>query len=164
MPDGQLLSMPAAAAGAAPASAASAWGFGSWVSLGTLSQRAAVLGLQWQNEDNPSDDATQEILWEIGTGAGGSQVTVAQIPYSFRRDSNIGYFLMTPYAIFFPEPFIIASGVEVWVRVTDSIASALTYRGAKLFYRWADALPSLRFNNYLHLDTPEGVSTVEKNR
>lgn len=164
MPNGQFLSMPAAAAGAAPASSASAWAFGSWVSLGRVTNSAlAAFGLQWQNQSLPADDVTQEILWEIGTGESGLEQTRIQIPYSFRRDSNIGYFLMTPYHVFLPEPVMFYNGTRLWVRVTDSIASALTYTGAKLIYRDIELLP-LTLNNYLHIDGDNGLSVAGKIR
>lgn len=132
----QFLSLPAAATGLAPASSATAWLYGSWVQASaSLGTDIYVMGLTFQITNVPALDTTVQQLFEIGIGAGGSEVTKVQIPYSFRADDLTGYYHTRAYNIFLPEPFTIVAGTRVAVRVTDSLASAITYGGVKIWYR-----------------------------
>lgn len=120
-------------AGAAPVSSASAWTFGSAVTLhDALPQDIHVYGLQFQNTDIPALDVNQEILFEITVGG----TTKLQIPFNMKADTLVGYDFASGSSIkfFLPEPYVIPAGSAVAVKVTDSIAAALTYNGVKLLY------------------------------
>lgn len=131
----QFLSLPADANGLTPASAASAWGFGSWVvASASLGTDIYVMGLVFEVTNVPGLGTTVEQLFEIGTGAGGAEVTKVQIPWSIRQDTLVGYYMTKSYTLYLPEPMLIAQGTRVAVRVTDSLASVITYNGVKLKY------------------------------
>lgn len=153
---GQLLPLPALGNGLSPISGSSAWTFGSWVEASaSLSTDIKVTALQFQvSYPAASADALYEFLFEIGTGASSSEVTKVQIPISTKADtiasSASGYY--KGGTIFLPEPLVIAQGTRVVVRVTDSIASAITHSGVKIFY---EQLP----NNYI-LQTTTGTFTL----
>lgn len=136
MAQNDLLSLPAAAVGLTPASAASAWGFGSWVVLSaSLPSNIYILGFEFMLTDQGSLDQTDEQFFEIGTGAGGAETTQIQIPVSMRPDTRVGHYMVKTQPVFFPEPYTVTQGTRLAVRVADSLASAITYNGVKIFYR-----------------------------
>jgi hypothetical protein len=165
MAAGQILSMPAAAIGLAPVSGASAWAFGSWVELSSgLSTGVYITGFSYQIQTSPAAaDTVYEQLFEIGTGAGGAESTKLQIPTSYRADTitsannGLGYWMLKEQYVFFPEPYYIPAGTRVAIRVTDSIASALTYGGVKVFYK--EYVPLL---NTIYDDFDDGVVDSDK--
>jgi hypothetical protein len=135
MSGGQYLSLPAAATGLAPISGASAWAFGSWVTaVSPLPIGIRIVGITFQTTYKPATDTTNEIFLEIGIGKIGSEITKIQVPYSQRKGTALGYFQTEIYNMFFPEPYLISGGNRVAVRITDNVASALTYSGVKIFY------------------------------
>lgn len=131
----QFLSIPAAATGAAPVSSATAWTFGTAVSISSATTvDMVVIGFQFQNTDIPALDVNQNILFEVTVGG----VTKLQIPFNMKADTLVGYDFANSSAIqafYFPEPYYIPRGSNVQVKVTDSIAAALTYNGVKLLYQ-----------------------------
>lgn len=143
----QFLSLPGAANGLTPASAASAWGFGAWVQASAnLASDIYVMGLVFQPTNIPALDTTHQMLFEIGTGAGGAETVKIQIPYSIRPDSLVGYYKSGSYSIQLSEPMLIAQGTRVAVRCTDSLATAITYNGVKIRYmEGAAAVSSARY-------------------
>jgi hypothetical protein len=130
----RFYSLPADATGAAPVSGASAWAFGSAVTLSaSLPTDIYVIGIQFQNTDIPALDVNQDILFEVTVGG----TTKLQVPFNMNADTLVGYnFTSTAsiQAFYFPEPYVIPAGSAVAVKVTDSIAAALTYNGVKLIY------------------------------
>jgi hypothetical protein len=133
MAGNQFLSVPSTATGLAPQSSSSAWSYGSWVeAVSSTTTRIYITALQIQVTYVPSVDTTIQLVIEVGTGAGGAESVKIQIPYSFRMDTAVGYYLTN--VIYLPEGYEVATGTRVAVRATDSIASALTY-SVKLFYR-----------------------------
>lgn len=147
MAQGQYLSLPAAAAGLAPASSASAWAFGSWVEASSsLSTGIIIYGIEFAIPTSPAAaDTTYQQLFEIGTGASSSEVTKIQIPFSYRADTitsasnGLGYWMPRVFRSYLPEPIRVDLGTRVAVRATDSIASAITYGGVKILYRESSA-------------------------
>lgn len=143
MAAGQYLSLPASSAGLTPASSASSWAFGSWVEASSsLSTGIIVYGIEFAIPTSPAAaDTTYEQLFEIGTGSGGAETTKIQIPFSYRADTitsasnGLGYWMPRVFRAYLPEPVVINLGTRVAVRATDSIASAITYRGVKILYR-----------------------------
>lgn len=145
----QILSLPAAAAGLQPVSSATAWLYGTALDASTsLPTDIDIIGLAFQNIDIPSVDATQEILFDITVGG----TTKLQVPYSFRQDTNVGYYLDVHH-YYFPEPYFVPAGSALAVKVTDSVASALTYHGVKILYREAATATTV-------LNTPADAGTV----
>jgi|GEM_PF-2017693 hypothetical protein len=153
MASGRYLSLPTTVAGAAPSSAASAWGYGAWVDVSTyLTSGIYIAGFQFQIENLPTNDVTVMQLFEIGIGSSGSEVTQIQIPYSFRRDSNVGYYHTNEQCVFLPEPVYIPAGTRVAVRAADSLTSAIAYGGVKLIYREGNS-PTVALNTPLDTAT-----------
>jgi hypothetical protein len=108
--------------------------FGSAVTLSaSLPTDIYVVALQFQNTDIPAIDVNQDILFEVTVGG----TTKLQIPFNMKADTLVGYVQTSTASIqgfYLPEPFVIPAGSAVAVKVTDSIAAALTYNGVKLLY------------------------------
>lgn len=124
--------------GATPASAASAWGFGSWAEVlpNGWPYDIAIYGLTFEVTNVPALDTTIEELFEIGTGAPGAEVTKVQVPYTLRADTGpIGYYLERMLYPAFGEPMLVPAGTRVAVRAADSLASVVTYEGVKVYFR-----------------------------
>lgn len=130
----QFLSLPAAATGLSLVSSATAWAYGSPVTLAaSLASDIAVIGFEFHNTDIPAVDTNQDILFEITVGG----TTMIQLPFNMKADSLVGYDFAESASIqafYFPEPYFIPAGSAVAVKVTDSIAAALTYNGVKILY------------------------------
>ena len=132
----QILSLPAAATGLAPAATVTAWVFGAYVQASaSLSTDIAVIGVTFGITTPLAVDTTTQYILEISTGAAASEVTKIQIPFSYRMDTAVGYYMPTMLKSFLPEPHIIASGSRVAVRVAHSLAEVITYAGVKILYR-----------------------------
>jgi hypothetical protein len=159
-----ILVYPTAASGVTVTSDASAWGFGAWVEVyAGHPYDASLTGVVWQVTSIPSVDTTQEVLFEIGFGATGAESTRAQIPYSVRNDTQVGYYLDASFRYVFPEPIVLRRHTRIAARVADGSASALTYEGVKIWLREADRL-DITLENYFFLRVDDGMGTGEKIR
>lgn len=134
MAERRIFSLTTIGAGAAPVSSATAWVFGTAVTLSSsLPNDIHVIGLQFQNTDIPALDVNQEILFEVTVGG----VTKLQIPFNMKADTLVGYHMTAAASIqswYLAEAYTIPAGSAVAVKVADSIAAALTYNGVKLRY------------------------------
>lgn len=119
-------------AGLTVTSAASSWGYGSWVEFIQTAEDCSILGVRWMWTAVPSVDVTEEVMLDIGTGASGAESVKVQVPSSFRQDTAVGYYLTT-MSFFLPEPYTITAGTRVAIRAADSNAAARTYQGVRLF-------------------------------
>ena len=119
-------------AGLAPVSAASSWNYGSWVQIIETAEESSILGVQWRPTAIPAVNVTEEVIFDIGTGAAGAESVRVQIPNSFRQATAVGYY-GTTVCFFLPEPFTVTAGQLVAVRAADSNAAARTYQGFRLF-------------------------------
>ena len=147
--------LPDNAAGLTPISGATAWTYGSWVvASGNLPSDIYILGFVFQNTDaSPGQDALRQYLFEIGTGAVAAEITQVQIPTSSISDTTAYGYYKDTLKVFLPEPCLIPSGSRLVVRVTDSIASAITYDGVKIFYRVGTPTPAT-YNQILYTSEP----------
>jgi hypothetical protein len=138
-----VFSSPDSSSGVIPASAASAWGFGSRVeALGAWPFDVALTGISFEVDEVLAVDTTREVLIEIATGDPGSEVTKVQIPYSFRNDTAVGYYSQDHVEIFFPEPVVITAFTRLSVRIADSKTTANNYDAFKIFFREIAAVSS----------------------
>lgn len=162
MAAGQYLSIPTAAAGLTPASAASAWGYGTWVEVVSAASNTTskyISGFSFQITNVPALDTSTEQLFEIGTGASSAEVTKVQVPYSIRADTLANYYMTNIFNVYFPEPMVISTGTRIAVRVADSLTSAITYNGVKLLYLEANPTFSQTAYRYYE-DGVEASSTA----
>jgi hypothetical protein len=133
-------------------SPASAWGYGTWTVITQRTNRDIYLtSLQFQVTSIPSNDVTEEVLLEVGLGPQDSEETKIQIPYSFRKDTAVGYYIDTPiYHI--PEPVFVSVGTRISIRAADSSTSSRTYEGIKLRFQSTGEIQSNDsvglFNNF----------------
>jgi len=119
--------------GSAPVSAASVWGFGSWVEfVPALNNVSMSIGrVTFMPTAIPAVDTTEEVLLEIGTGAAGAEVVQIQVPFTFRSDTAVAfYFPLVNFHI--PDPYLVAASTRIAVRVADSNAAARTYQSVRL--------------------------------
>ena len=158
---GQILALYGPGAGDQPISSASAWAFGSWVWIADATVAFNICGVSFQPTTSPGNDATHDILFEIGLGAVGAEQTVIQIPYSVRSDSSLEYFKNKP--IMFPELWgPVRYGTRLSVRVTDSQASAITYDSFKLLVAEIADMATITWNNYVtHFDVGDGEGSTQ---
>jgi hypothetical protein len=75
-------------------------------------------------------DTTGEVLIELYKGD--SDELIAQVPYNYRIDTRVAHIL--PSCINFTEPIQVESGARIRVRVTDSVAAAMTHNAIKITY------------------------------
>jgi hypothetical protein len=113
------------------ASAASSWGYGSWVELQRTTEAVSILGISYQWTSIPTADTTESHLIEVGTGAAGAESAQLQVSSNHRSDTAVGYYLQT-FQMFFPEPRSISAGTRVSIRAADSSSSARTYQAVRL--------------------------------
>lgn len=134
-----ILAVPSTSTPSTISTPASAWGFSGWSELTSfLLHDSNIIGISVQvtySGGTPGLDITNEFIVEIGTGEAGAEVTDLQIPYSYRQDTTIGYYLTRTYTIMLPEPHVITAGTRIAARIADSNTSALTYSGVKIYYR-----------------------------
>ena len=158
-----FLSLPDNEAGISVTASASSWAYGNWVCLTPkVSRDIYVMRLQFQETKVTTADTTYEVLFDIGIGYQGNEVVKAQVPYSFRSDTAVSYYL-NPQGFYFPEPFFIPKGSRISIRAANSAASADVYNGIKLFCQTDGKLvnPSSNsvFNNYMFVHGTSGNFT-----
>jgi len=129
----EINTYPAGAAGATPSSAASGWGFGSWVEVvpaSTITNDFVIVGVNLMQAE--INGPTMEALLEIGTGAAASEVTKIQMPWAIKRESSASagrsWMISTGNAL---SGGVIGHKVpantRVAARIADSSASARAY-------------------------------------
>jgi hypothetical protein len=135
----RYLSYPAAAAGITRASSGTGWTVSAWTELvpaNTITATFYICGITWQWWTPPvAADTTYEILLELGTGSGGSEVLIIQAPASMRGDTLVGYLPMN--MIIFPEPKQVAANTRVAVRLNYSVSASVTVSAIKILYQTA---------------------------
>ena len=138
-----------------------AWTYGGWsVICPNTTNDIYIQDIAFQVTYVGATDTTFEALFEIGKGCDNNSTTIAQVPYSFKNDTAVGYYLDT-YVFNFPEPIYIPMGTRLNVRATDSVAAALTYNGIKLRYQAVNILidKDADTNNYQRIQVGNGMST-----
>lgn len=158
------LALPEGRAGLSVTSSSTSWAYGTWVTAATHTNNDIyITDLVFQVTNVPVADTTTELIFNIGIGQAGSEVVKAQVPYSFRSDTAVAYYLDT-YVFNFPEPFLVPALSRVAVRVANGLASAITYDGVKIRYMSSRNLIQLATgaysNNYKRIiggGTPMGV-------
>lgn len=163
----QLRSLPDAEGGSQAVASATAWAFGAWKQLGQFTlEDIYVYGLQFQETRATTADTTYEALFEIGIGMVGREVTKIQIPYSYRSDTAVAYYLKSQY-ISLAEPVFIPCCSTISVRVANSVAAEDTYASIKLRYMGTKALvpPSVsndNVENFKSVSAGSGISVAER--
>lgn len=135
MAQGDILSLFGAADGATLTSNAGVWVVDPWTSFGiSTSSIIYLISATLSVTASPPGDATAEVLLEIGKGSAGSQVIVAQIPFSIRNDTVAGFFPTFIITVSFPEMPEIAQGEELWWKISSNGGTAATFDGTTLLY------------------------------
>lgn len=135
----RYLAYPAAAAGISRASSGgAAWSYSGYtevVPVNTITSTFYLAGMTWMTHTPAAAaDVTYEVLFELATGAVSSEVLIAQIPWSFRADTLVGY--VPSYFVVLPEPKEIAANTRLSIRVAQSLATtSQTYSGIKVWYQ-----------------------------
>ena len=68
-------------------------------------------------------DTTRNCIMEIGFGTHDNVVTKIQIPFSYRLDTNTGYFIAENSRLFFPEQVYLPAMKTCFVRYTNSVGN-----------------------------------------
>lgn len=137
----RYLSYPGAAAGISRASSgSSAWTFSAWtevVPASTITATFYIAGLTWAwHTPLAATDTTYQWIIELGTGTGGAETTVIQIPSNVRNDTAVGF--PSSNMVILPEPVEIAANTRIAVRVAYSLATTSnTLTGIKILYQTA---------------------------
>jgi hypothetical protein len=134
----RYLSYPALATGISKASSGStAWSLSTWtevVPVSTITSTFYIAGICWGTDATAAVDTTHGVIIELGTGTGGSEVMILQVPSVFRIDSAVGH--MPSFFVIFPEPKQVAANERISVRVAQSLATTVvTYAGINILYQ-----------------------------
>lgn len=164
----QIRSLPSSETGVTVATSATTWRFGAWKQLGQFTlEDIYVYGLQWQETLELSGDSTHEVLFEIGVGMVGREVTKIQIPYSSRSDTSFTAYYLPPIGcVFLPEPVLIPQYSTISVRATAGSGIKI-FNGIKLRYMGTRALvpPSVsndNVENFKGVSAGSGISVSER--
>lgn len=164
----KFFSLPSTESGVIVNASATAWSFGPWKLLGKfLKEDIYVYSLNWQETRVTTADTTYQVLFEIGVGSVGREVTKLQVPYSYRSDTAVSYYSSNKGGIFLPEPYFIPQYSTVSIRVANSVAAADTYNGMKLQYLSASSVvpPSVSNGNieiFKGVSAGSGISVSER--
>lgn len=91
----------------------------------------AIYGIVGQCHYVPNVDTTHEGVFELYINTGSD--LIAQLPFSFRSDTAVGYY--SNLAVYLPEPFFLPRASSLWIRIVDSNASGgATYSGVKVLF------------------------------
>jgi len=104
-----------------------AWAEGSWTEIipaNTITEPFWLLGIYWT-------PTTYDGIMEIGTGASGSEVEIANIPSFSHYTTSHGYAFLQPISLL--KHIKIPANTRVAARVADT-HTALTAHGLKLLY------------------------------
>lgn len=133
----RYLSYPAAANGiTATSGSVIAYTFGSWTQLvpaSTITSTFYIAGFTWGWVSAATTVTTFEFIFEIGTGAAASEVTIIQLPSSLRNQSNVGY--LPSNFITLPEPVQVAANTRIAVRLANSSISIVALPAIKILYQ-----------------------------
>jgi hypothetical protein len=146
---------------------ATAWAYSQWkVIAPTTNGVMDILSVAFQVTRITTADTTYEILLELGFGRPGYEVTKVQIPYSFRSDTAVGFYLDT--RVFLPELVTVPAGTTVSVRIANSTASADTVNGIYLGVISSKTpiqpTEAALNNNYQFVSAGSGISVTDKIR
>lgn len=135
----RYLSYPAAAAGISRASSGgAAWSYSAWtevVPVNTITSTFYIAGITWAwHTPVAAVDVTYQWIIELGTGAGGAETMIIQVPSNIRSDTLVGY--VPSNIVMFPEPKLVAANTRISVRVAYSLATTSnTLTGIKIIYQ-----------------------------
>lgn len=135
----RYLAYPAAASGISRASSGgAAWSFSAWtevVPVSTITSTYYIAGITWAwHTPVAAVDTTYQWIIELGTGAGGAETTIIQVPANIRNDTAVGF--VPSMIVMFPEPKLVAANTRISVRVAYSLATTSnTLTGIKIIYQ-----------------------------
>lgn len=163
----QLRSLPESEGGVSLTTSNVAWQFSEWKQLGQFTRSDLyIYGLLWQVTKIAAADTPYQVLFEIGLGVVGREVTKIQIPHSFRNDTAVGYYF-DQLSVFLPEPFFVPQYSTISVRVAYNDNSSTTFDGVKLKYMGTEAMvpPSVsndNIENFKSVSAGDGISVSER--
>lgn len=131
-----IKTLPYSASGVTAASGSSAWGFSSsYIYLGYVPYAIAINGFSIMHHvsTGPSLDTTYNTILEFYTIYNETITTIIQFPIAWRIDTRVNLVQSIDYVL--PESVFINAYTPIYCRITDSIASVLTYESIKIFYR-----------------------------
>jgi len=112
------------------------WANGAWtqvVPASTITSTFYITGLTWCFIAATATATTYEFLFELGTGAAASEVSIIQVPVSLRNITNVGY---TPTnLVIFPEPVQVSANTRISCRLSNSSTTAYAIPAVKIFYQ-----------------------------
>ena len=128
----QFLSIPSTSAGLTLTTGTVAWTYTAYSKIVRTQSALSIIGLDFATANIPALDTTTEVIFDIAIGETGSEVVKLQIPYSWRMDTAVGYYMLPAQKIFFPEPYSVSADVSISIRVANAGTTAITYNGIKL--------------------------------
>jgi hypothetical protein len=132
-------------------SVTSTWGYSAWANIvKNIPNDVYIMGITFDLGYVGSADTAWQSLFEIGKGPLHNPTTIAQIPYSFRSDTAVGYWLDVQ-RVFFPEPILVSAGNALHCRVSSSIVASQILHKVKLILQSEKSIVSspVSMNNYL---------------
>jgi hypothetical protein len=135
---GDYICVPAAGTLVTSSTSATAWvDPGGWSVIGTpVDTYIGIVAVEITPRYVPAVDTTIEVLLEVGIGSFVlGQTMVAQIPFSYRSDTAVGYYMTDPVMFYFPEPLYadMSGGKSIYSKVYNSV-NVLNIYDLRLYY------------------------------
>jgi len=124
--------------------AAIAWTFGVKAEIVPSDTYIGIVGLNFATNVIPGLDTTVQGIIEVYSGTVISNSLIAQFPFSFRDDTQAGYYQMQAVTDTLPEPLFVdlSGGLSLHLRVAHSLGSLGTYT-CKVLYNEQAPPPGL---------------------
>ncbi len=126
----------------------------------------SIIGINFSIIGAAVDEQTREIIFELGTGNLAAPRVIVQIPYSFRADTAVGYWMNN--TVFLPEPVLVTAPTSIFVRAACDSIGSFNFNGVKMFYQGDKPLIELATSslpeNYKSVQVGNGMSTGERIR
>jgi hypothetical protein len=153
----QRLSVPSTSSGNQFISGATPWAYtSSWQEITAgISADISIIGITFQVTSTPALDTTEQVIFDIATGGSGSESVKIQIPYSYRNDTQVGYYHTTMYTVSLPEPYYVPANTRISIKAADSVGARL-YNGVKIRYK---EIPSPSFSQTAYRFYEDGAES-----
>jgi hypothetical protein len=112
------------------------WANGSWTQIvpaSTITSTFYITGLTWSFIAATATATTYEFLFELGTGAAASEVSIIQVPASLRNITAAGY--LPTNLVMFPEPVQVSANTRISCRISNGSTTAYAIPAVKIFYQ-----------------------------
>ena len=134
---GDYVCVPAAGSTVSSTTSATAWAApAGWSIIGTPADTyIGIVAVEITPRYIPAVNTTIEGLLEVAVGTFGAEVLEIQIPFSYRSNTAVGYYMTDPIMFYLPEPAYadMSGGKSLYSKAYNSVNVANTY-DVRLYY------------------------------